>query len=352
MHFNRKIIIGNQIISDDSSTFIIGEAGVNHNGSIETAKELVDCAVNAGVDAVKFQMFRTDDLILKSIEKALYQKETTIANQTQYEMLKSLELPEETFKSIMDYCDEKGILFLCTPFEKRSLDKLDELGIKAYKIAATDITNVHFLKQVAEKGKPIILSAGMCYLEEIRIALQTICPINKDVILLQCTANYPLQDNEVNLNVIDTLKNEFDIIVGFSDHSVGIGASPYAVCKGAKVIEKHFTLDKNMTGPDHRASVEPDNLIRLVKDIRRVETYMGSRIKTPTFSEQFTRKSLQKCIVASEEIDQGECFSENNISTKRTGGEGISALYYESLIGQQSDKKYNPDDIITISKVV
>ena len=246
----------------------------------------------------------------------------------------------------MSYCRRKNILFLSTPFEKESLDELDELGVAAFKVAATDLTNIQFLRQVAEKGKPIILSAGMCYLEEVRKALEAIYPINKDVILLQCTANYPIKDSEANIKVINTFMNEFDMIVGYSDHSVGVGASPYAVALGAKVIEKHFTMNKEMDGPDHKASVTPYELKQLVSDIRRVEEYLGDGIKMPSQSEQMTRRSLQKCLVANAEIKKGESFTEDNIVAKRTNGEGISAIYYDKIINRISDRNYKANDII------
>jgi sialic acid synthase SpsE len=263
-------------------------------------------------------------------------------------MLKRLEVTKEQTAELMDYCHKKNIIFLSTPFEKTSLDELDEFGVPAFKIAATDLTNIQFLRQVAHKGKPIILSAGMCYLEEVRKALEAIYPINKDVVLLQCTANYPINNSEANINVIRTFKNEFDIIVGYSDHSQGVGASPYAVAVGAKVIEKHFTLDKNMEGPDHKASVTPDELKQIVSDIRRVEEYLGDGIKMPSCSEQMTRKSLQKCLVANKEIKTGEMFSEDNISAKRTNGVGISALYFDDVIGKTSKRNFKTNEIIII----
>lgn len=286
MDFSNKIYIGDREISRISPTFIIAEAGVNHNGDMELAKKLIDVACEAGVDAVKFQTFKAKDLILSSIEKAPYQKKTTDVSENQYMMLKRLEVGFEQNKMLKEYCTKKGIIFLTTPFEITSLKEVYELDVPAIKVAATDLTNIKFLREVALLGKPIILSAGMCYMEEVRMALESIYPINKDVILLQCTANYPISDHEANLAVIDTFKREFDILVGYSDHSVGIGASPYAVAKGAKVIEKHFTLDKDMAGPDHRASVTPDELKQLVQDIRRVESYLGNGIKIPTCSEQ------------------------------------------------------------------
>lgn len=346
MVFHHSIQIGETEISEHSPAYIIGEAGVNHNGNLDTAIKLIDAASVAGVNAVKFQMFRTEEIILKNIEKAPYQKKTTDAAQSQYEMLKKLELTSENHLYLKEYSQKKGITFLSTPFERESLKELAVLDLPAIKIAATDVTNIQYLKQVASLGKPIILSAGMCYLEEIRKALETIYTVNKDVILLQCTANYPIEDEEVNLNVIDTLKKEFDILIGYSDHSRGVGASPFAVAKGAKVIEKHFTLDKNSEGPDHKASVTPEELKQLVEDIRRVERYLGSSIKTPTFSEQFTRRSLQKCFVASRTIKKGEVFTDENIVAKRTNGTGISALYYEDLLGRVAVRDFSVDDII------
>lgn len=346
--FNRRFQIDNITISEQERTFIIAEAGVNHNGSINLAKEMIDVASESGADAVKFQTFKADKLILKDIEKAPYQKMTTNRNESQYDMLKRLEITKEQTKELMDYCRKKRIIFLSTPFEKTSLDELDELGVAAFKIAATDLTNIQFLRQVAEKGKPIILSAGMCYLGEIEQALNAIWPINRELVLLQCTANYPIQDAEANINVIRTFQKAFDILIGYSDHSQGIGASPYAVALGAKVIEKHFTLDKNMEGPDHRASVSPDELKQLVSDIRRVERYLGNGIKMPSCSEQMTRKSLQKSLVASKPIKEGELFGDDNIVAKRTNGTGISALYFDNIVGRTAERAYAADEIIQL----
>ena len=344
--FNKQFQIGNRTISEQEKTFIIAEAGVNHNGDMSLAKEMIDVAVESNVDAVKFQTFKAKKLILKNIEKAPYQKVTTNSGESQYDMLKRLEVTNEQTKELMDYCEKKNIIFLSTPFEKTSLDELDELGVPAFKIAATDLTNIQFLRQVAEKGRPIILSAGMCYLEEVERALDAIYPINKNLILLQCTANYPIQDEEANINVIKTFQKKFDVLVGYSDHSRGVGASPYAVALGAKVIEKHFTLDKNMEGPDHKASVTPEELKQLVSDIRRVEKYLGDGIKMPSCSEQMTRKSLQKCLVASKPIQAGEAFDNNNIIAKRTNGVGISALYFDNVVGGIAKKDYSLNEII------
>lgn len=346
MDFNKVIKIGNKVISDFDRTFIIAEAGVNHNGNINLAKQMIDVASESGVDAVKFQSFKTENLILRNIEKAPYQKKTSNSEESQYDMLKRLELTKEQTIELIDYCKKKELIFLSTPFEKSSLDELNDLGVSAFKIAATDLTNIQFLRQIAEKGKPIILSAGMCYLEEVRCALEAIYPINKEVILLQCTANYPIRDSEANISVIRTFKQEFNVVVGYSDHSQGVGASSYAVALGAKVIEKHFTLDKTLQGPDHKASVTPSELVQLVQDIRRVEQYLGKGEKIPTCSEQMTRRSLQKCFVAARPIKVGERFSGENIVAKRTNGEGISALYYDSLLDMISCRDYKVDDVI------
>lgn len=346
MKFNKNIYIGNRMINDNTKTFIIAEAGVNHNGDMSFAKKMIDVAVEAGVDAIKFQSYKTDKLILKNVEKAPYQKESTNRVETQYEMLKQLELKQGEIYELIEYCKERKIIFLSTPFEKESLDELDKMGMSAFKIASTDLTNIQFLRQVAEKEKPIILSTGMCYLEEIQKALETIYPINRDVIVLQCTANYPIQNTEANINVICTLKKKFDILVGYSDHSQGIGAAPYAVAVGAKVIEKHFTLDKELKGPDHKASILPEELKQLVLEIRKAEEYLGDGIKMPSYSEQMTRKSLQKCLVAKKNIYKGEIFSNENIVAKRTNGIGISALYFDDIVGKVSEHNYNINDII------
>jgi sialic acid synthase SpsE len=218
--------------------------------------------------------------------------------------------------------------------------------LPAYKVASTDLTNLPFLRKVAKKLKPIFLSTGMSYLSEVEMALEEIYCFNRDVILLQCSANYPIKDEEANLNVVNTFKEYFDIIVGYSDHSVGVGAAPYAVPMGARVIEKHFTIDKDMKGPDHKASLSPTELKELVEEVRKIELYLGEKIKYPTLSEIKTRTSLQKCMVAAVDIKKGEKFNENNIIAKRTGGVGFSPIYYSKLIGRIADKNYEKDEIL------
>lgn len=346
MKFNKTLKIKNKLISLDSPTFIIAEAGVNHDGDIEIAKQLIDLAVNAKADAVKFQTFKSEHLILSDLRKASYQQKTTDASESQMSMLKNLEVTREQNLELKRYCEDKNIIFLTTPFDEVSLDEIDELDLPAYKIASTDTTNLPFLKKVAKKGKPIFLSTGMSYLSEVTAALKTIYDFNKDVVLLQCTANYPIRDDEANLSVVDTYKDNFDVIVGYSDHSSGIGAAPFAIPMGAKVVEKHFTLDKSNEGPDHAASLSPQELIDFVNTVRRVDVYMGTRVKEPTSSELETRKSLQKCMVAKQKIKKGEKFCDDNIVAKRTGGIGISPINYKNLIGAIATKDYEKNEII------
>ncbi len=348
LSFNKTIRIGRAEISETSPVYIIAEAGVNHGGDMDLAFKLVDIAAKAGADAVKFQAFRTESLILKDIDKASYQKETTGSVESQYDMLKRLELRREHYRALKDYCDEKGIEFLITPFDEKSLDELDDLGLAAYKVASTDTTNIPFLKKMAKRGRPLILSTGMSYFSEVKAVLRELHRHNRDVILLQCTANYPIRDNEANLNVLNTFREHFDIIVGYSDHSTGIGAAPYSVPLGAKVIEKHFTVDKGMEGPDHSASLDPGELKELVARIRDIETYLGSPEKKPTESELGTRKSLQKCLVAARDIRKGEKFSDENVAAKRTGGIGISPIEYKQVLGKKAKKDYKENDIITL----
>lgn len=348
MNFNKTLNVQGKEISQKSSTFIIAEAGVNHGGDMNIAKQLIDLASESGADAVKFQTFKSEHLILDNVEKAPYQQKTTDSSESQLNMLKKLEVTKEQNLELKRYCEEKKIIFLTTPFDEISLNEIDNLDLPAYKVASTDTTNLPFLKKIAQKGKPIFLSTGMTYLSEIEMALETIYEYNKDVVLLQCTANYPIEDDEVNLSVIDTFKNTFNILVGYSDHTVGVGAAAFAIPMGAKVVEKHFTLDKTLKGPDHEASLSPDELKEFVQLVRKVDSFMGSSIKKPNLSEIKTRTSLQKCIVANNDIKEGEFFTEDNIIAKRTGGKGVSPIYYKDIINKISDRNYKKDELIII----
>jgi len=346
MNFNKVLKIQNKVISNSSPTFIIAEAGVNHGGDMKVAKRLIDLAADSGADAVKFQTFKSEDLVLKSVAKAPYQTRTTDKKESQLEMLKKLEVSKEQNLELKRYCEDKKIIFLTTPFDEKSLDEIDELDLPAYKIASTDTTNLPFLKRVAKKGKPVFLSTGMSYLSEIEMALETIYEHNQNVVLLQCTANYPIRNSEANLSVINTFKNNFDVLVGFSDHTVGVGAAAFAIPMGAKVVEKHFTIDKELSGPDHRASLSPDELYRFVELVREVDEYMGSSIKKPNLSETRTRSTLQKCLVARCRINKGDIFTEENLVAKRTGGIGISPIYYQDVVGEVAHKEYAEDEVI------
>ncbi len=348
MKFNKKISIDSKLISKESPVFIIAEAGVNHGGSMTIAKKLIDLAAKAGADAVKFQTFKAEHLILDNIQKAPYQKNTTDADETQFNMLKKLEVSREQNLELKQYCADKGIIFLTTPFDEESLYELDELELPAYKVASTDLTNIPFLEKIAKKNKPIFLSTGMSYLSEVCIALNTIYKYNKDVVLLQCTANYPIKNNEVNLSVINTYRKNFDILLGYSDHSIGIGAAPFSIPMGVKVVEKHFTLDKSLSGPDHAASLSPEELIDFVKTVRVVEEYIGSPVKQPSLSELETRKSLQKCLVARKDIKKGDFFTEGNVVAKRTGGVGISPIDIKNVLSKKANQNYILNQIIEI----
>lgn len=331
---------------NSGKTYIIAEAGVNHGGDIALAKKLIGVAKLAGADAVKFQAFRTEHLILDNVEKAPYQKSTTNGEQTQSDMLRALELRNEHYAVLKEYCEEQNIAFLITPFDEYSLVELEELGVEAYKIASTDTTNIPFLRKVAATQKPIILSTGMCDFNEVKVAMEAVSEINQNIVLMQCTANYPIDDSEANLNVLHTYANAFDCVLGYSDHTVGLGASLYAVPMGAKVVEKHFTLDRDADGPDHLASLNPEELTEYVAEIRRIEKMMGSFEKFPTEAEKHTKKSLQKCLVAATDIKEGELFDTENLVAKRTGGKGISPVLVDALYGKPAKRSFIKNDVI------
>ena len=348
MKFASEIHVGDRRISADNPTFIIAEAGVNHGGDMDLARTLIDIAVDAGADAVKFQTFKAEHLILPEVVKAPYQLKTTDATESQFSMLKRLEVTREQNLALREYSIDKGIIFLTTPFDEQSLRELDELDLPAYKIASTDITNLPFLREIARREKPMFLSTGMAYLSEVEMALREIHRYNKDVVLMQCTANYPINDNEANLSIINTYRDNFDVILGYSDHSVGVGAAPFAVPMGARVLEKHFTTDKSLEGPDHKASLDPVELRDFVALVRKVEEYMGTDVKAPTLSERNTRASLQKSFVARRAIAKGEKLSWENLTAKRSGGNGISPLYYRAVFGTAAVRDFAANELIEV----
>ena len=328
--------------------FIIAEAGVNHNGSIELAKKLIDIAVKAGVDAVKFQTFKTELCISKNADKAEYQKKTTDTNETQFEMIKKLELNQRAHEELLAYCDKKNITFLSTPFDSESIKLLDKLGLKIFKIPSGEITNLPYLKQIAKLDKNIILSTGMANLAEIEQAINVLISNGtkrQNISLLHANTQYPTPMQDVNLNAMKTMQEAFKLLVGYSDHTLGIEVPIAAVAMGATIIEKHFTLDKTMSGPDHKASLEPNELISMVKAIRNIELALGDGIKKASKSESENVKIARKSIVANSPIKKGEIFSEKNLAVKRPGS-GISPMRWDEVIGQRAQKDYKEDELI------
>lgn len=325
--------------------FIIAEAGVNHNGDVIIAKKLIDAAVDAGADAVKFQTFKTENLVAKDAPKADYQKKST-GNGNQFEMLKRLELSFEDHLSLKKYCDEKGILFLSTPFDFESVDLLEKLDLSMYKISSGEITNIPLLRYIARLKKPMIVSTGMANLSEIERAVNEIKENGNDkIILLHCTSNYPTLYEDVNLNAMLTIKNAFMLPVGYSDHTIGIEVPIAAVSLGAEIIEKHFTLDKTLIGPDHKASLEPQELKRMIQSIRLVETALGNCEKKPTLQESKNKKVSRKSLVAARAIKKGEKFTSESLTVKRPGT-GIVPYYYWDYIGQEANKDFDEDEVI------
>ncbi len=330
------------------STLIIAEAGVNHNGSIENAYELVDVAKAAGVDAVKFQTFSAEKLVSCNAQKAEYQKLYNSNEQTQLEMLKGLVLTKLQFQNICKYCMEKNILFLSTPFDLESIDMLEELVMPIYKIPSGEITNLPYLIKIASLGKPIILSTGMSTLDEVESALNILKSNGAgEISLLHCNTEYPTPYEDVNLLAMNTLKQRFGVKVGYSDHTLGIEVPIAAVALGAQIIEKHFTLNKNMVGPDHKASLEPDELKKMVDSIRIIEKTLGNGEKVPTKSESKNIDIARKSIVAKTNIMVGDTFSEENITVKRPGN-GISPMKWFEVLGKTATKNFKEDELITL----
>lgn len=332
--------IAEKMVGDSYDCFIIAEAGVNHNGSLKIAKQLIEVAASIGADAVKFQTFQVKNLILENVQKAPYQTRTTDKYDSQMNMLKKLQIDEDFHVELIQNCKRNNILFLSTPYDEQSLDMLIKLEVPAIKIASTDATNLLLLEKVAKTNKPVILSTGMCDISEVAAAYRCLRDNGcKDLALLKCTSDYPTDTAEVNLKAMVTLSKIFDAVIGFSDHTPGIGASPYAVALGAKIVEKHFTLDKKLPGPDHEASLSPEELKKWVHEIRRVEIMLGSPEVFPTKGEQINKRILQKNLVSKIDMEKGTVLSRNNLIAKRTGGIGIPAEYIYEVLGYRSIKK-------------
>jgi len=330
-------------------TLIIAEAGVNHNGSVELAKKFIDVAVKADADYVKFQTFKAETLVTQTADKSEYQKGLTSEDETQFEMIKKLELDRKAHDDLIDYCKTKDIQFLSTAFDHGSIDLLAELDIPLFKIPSGEITNLPYLRHIGRMGKPIIMSTGMSTLEEVRDALSILLDTGAEkdkITILHCNTEYPTPMEDVNLKAMLTMGNELGINVGYSDHTLGIEVPIAAVALGATVIEKHFTLDRNLPGPDHAASLEPQELKEMVSTIRNIEKAMGDGIKKPSSSEIKNIPIARKSIVAKKTIKKGELFSKGNLTIKRPGT-GISPMEWDNLMGKRSDKNYSEDELIT-----
>jgi N-acetylneuraminate synthase/N,N'-diacetyllegionaminate synthase len=314
--------------------FVIAEAGVNHNGDLDLALKLVDAAVAAKADAVKFQTFITEELISPLAVQAAYQRKNTGHEESQLEMVKRLELPFAAFAKLNEYCQSRGIMFLSSPFDTKSVDLLDSLQVAAFKIASGEITNLPFLDYIAAKGRPIILSTGMSYLGEVETAMSTIRQAgNPPVILLHCVSNYPAASGDINLRAMATMSRAFEVPIGYSDHSSGLEIPLAAVALGACVIEKHFTLDRALPGPDHKASLEPEELARLVRGIRIVEVALGDGQKQPARSEINTAEVARKSLVAAKDIPKGAALTLESVAIKRPGT-GLPPAMRDEVIGR------------------
>lgn len=328
--------------------FIIAEAGVNHNGNINLAYKMVDEAKKAGVDCIKFQTFKTEKIITKDAKKAEYQEKNTENKETQYEMLKKLELTYDEFKKLKKYCEEKEIMFLSTPDEEESLNFLiDELNMEIIKIGSGEISNYIYLEKIAQKNKPIILSTGMSTLGEVEKALEIIKKYNNQKItLLHCTTNYPCPIEEVNLSAMLTLKEAFKLDVGYSDHTLGIEIPIAATALGATVIEKHFTLDKNLDGPDHKASLDSLELTKMVEAIRNIEKALGNGIKQPNASENKIKEVVRRKIIIFKNLKKGHILKEEDLIFKRSNN-GIEAEFYKIIIGKKIKRDLKEETIIS-----
>ena len=335
-----------------SKVLIIAEAGVNHNGSLENAFKLIDAAVDAGVDYVKFQTFKSENLVSKSAKKADYQIQNTgNSTDSQYEMLKKLELSHESHELLIDYCKQKNIHFFSTAFDLDSLQYLKDTGLELVKIPSGEITNLPYLRKAAQLFSKVILSTGMCTMEDIQAAIDVFLAedISKEKItILHCNTEYPTPMNDVNLKAMLSIQKEFGTAIGYSDHTLGIEVPVAAVALGASVIEKHFTLDNTMEGPDHAASLEPHELKEMVIAIRNIEQAIsGDGIKKPSESEMKNIEIARKSIVASTSISKGEIFTEENLTIKRPGT-GISPMKWDEVIGKVASKEFLTDDLIEI----
>lgn len=329
------------------SVYIIAEAGVNHNGSFALACKLIDAAKEAGADCIKFQTFKAKNLVSRTAKKAEYQKKTT-GDSSQQDMLKKLELSFNEFLELKKYCEKVGICFLSTPFDFDSIVFLNSIDMPFWKLPSGEVTNLPYLLALAKTGKPVVMSTGMCNMEEIQEAIHVLKTNGtKDIKLLHCNTEYPTPFKDVNLKAMQTMRDKFQLEVGYSDHTKGIEVPIAAVALGATIIEKHFTLDRNMEGPDHKASLEPDELASMVSAIRNIERSLGTGIKEPSLSEKKNIAVARKSIVAKTKIKAGDVFTEENITVKRPGT-GISPMKWFEVIGTKAVRDFDEDELITL----
>ena len=332
------------------NVLIIGEAGVNHNGDLNIARKLIDVAVEAGVDMVKFQTFITEEGITGNAEKAKYQLSTTDKKETQFEMLKKLELDREAHEELIRHCNHKGIRFLSTAFDHSSIDLLNELNIPLYKVPSGEITNLPYLRYIGRMGKPVILSTGMATLKEVEDAINVLRESGTpkgEITVLHCNTSYPTPMEDVNLKGMLTIRDELEVKVGYSDHTLGIEIPIASVAMGASVIEKHFTLDRGMEGPDHKASLDPCELKAMVNAIRNIENALGDGVKRPSSSEMKNKSMARKSIVAARDILEGEIFTKEDLVVKRPGT-GISPMKWDEIIGTIAQRNFSKDEAIEV----
>ncbi|MDP3696588.1 MAG: N-acetylneuraminate synthase [Candidatus Taylorbacteria bacterium] len=342
------IKIGDKLVGLNQPVFIVAEAGVNHNGELKLAKKLIDVAAQAGVDAIKFQTFDPKTLVTKNAAKAKYQTNDN-GRESQYEMLEKIMLPRKWHKELRNYAKKKGLIFLSTPFSKNDADFLIKLGVPAIKVSSSDANNIPYLTYIAAQNIPIILSTGMSDMEEIRESVKNILKMgNNKLIVLHCTTNYPTPFEEANIKAIPALAQEFGLIIGFSDHTLGIEAPIAAVAIGAKIIEKHFTLDKKLPGPDHKASLEPEELKKMTRSIRNIEKALGNGKKIPFPSEKKISNAARKSIIAIQNIKRGQIITADYIDIKRPGN-GLSPKYYPEIIGAKAIKDIKADTLLKIN---
>ena len=332
------------------NVLIIGEAGVNHNGDLNIARKLIDVAVEAGVDMVKFQTFITEEGITGNAEKAKYQLSATDKKETQFEMLKKLELDREAHEELIRHCNHKGIRFLSTAFDHPSIDLLNELNIPLYKVPSGEITNLPYLRHIGRMGKPVILSTGMATLKEVEDAINVLRESGTpkgEITVLHCNTSYPTPMEDVNLKGMLTIRDELEVKVGYSDHTLGIEIPIASVAMGASVIEKHFTLDRGMEGPDHKASLDPCELKAMVNAIRNIENALGDGVKRPSSSEMKNKSVARKSIVAARDILEGEIFTKEDLVVKRPGT-GISPMKWDEIIGTIAQRDFSKDEAIEV----